>query len=106
VHAQSRGTYGVRRVQVEVNARREAAGTGPVNRKKVERLMREHRIQGRRRRRRVSTTIQDPAAVAVPDRVGRDFAASRPDEKWCGDITYVPVGQCDFGCRGFATSGT
>jgi transposase InsO family protein len=95
-HAQSRGSYGVRRVEVEINARREAAGAGPVNRKKVERLMREHRIQGRRRRRRVSTTIQDPDALAVPDLVGRDFAASRPDEKWCGDITYVPVGECGF----------
>lgn len=95
-HTQSRGSYGVRRVEVELSARREAAGTGPVNRKRVERLMREHRIQGRHRRRRVSTTIQDPDALAVPDLVGRDFSASRPDEKWCGDITYVPVGESGF----------
>ena len=95
-HAQSRGTYGVRRVEAELSARREAAGSGPVNRKRIERLMREHRIQGRRRRRRVSTTIQDPGAMAAPDLVGRDFTASRPDEKWCGDITYVPVGASGF----------
>jgi transposase InsO family protein len=95
-HAQSRGTYGVRRVDAELSARREAAGRGPVNRKRVERLMREHRIQGRRRRRRVSTTMQDPGAAAVPDLVGRDFTASRPDEKWCGDITYIPVGESGF----------
>ena len=24
-----------------------------------------------------------------PDLIGRDFTAGRPDEKWCGDITYV-----------------
>lgn len=95
-HAQSRGSYGVRRVAAEIAARREAAGRGPVNRKRVERLMREQRIQGRRRRRRVSTTVQDPDALAVPDLVGRDFSASRPNEKWCGDITYVPVGESDF----------
>ena len=95
-HAASRGTYGVRRVDAEIAARREATGSGPVNRKRIERVMREQRIQGRRRRRRVSTTVQDPDAPAVPDLVGRDFTALRPDEKWGGDITYVPVGESGF----------
>jgi len=95
-HAASRGTYGVRRIDAEIAARRDAAGHGPVNRKRIERVMREHRIQGRHRRRRVVTTVPDPAAHAVPDLVGRDFTASRPDEKWCGDITYVPVGESGF----------
>ena len=27
--------------------------------------------------------------MPAPDLVGRDFTAGRPDEKWCGDITYV-----------------
>jgi len=95
-HAASRGTYGVRRIDAEIAARRDAAGHGPVNRKRIERVMREHRIQGRHRRRRVVTTVPDPAVHAVPDLVGRDFTASRPDEKWCGDITYVPVGESGF----------
>jgi transposase InsO family protein len=95
-HAASRGTYGVRRIDAEITARREAAGLGPVNRKRVERVMREQRIQGRHRRRRVVTTVPDPAASGIPDLVGRDFTAERPDEKWCGDITYVPVGVSGF----------
>jgi transposase InsO family protein len=95
-HAASRGTYGVRRIHVELAERREAGGHGPVNRKRVERVMREHRITGSRRRRRVVTTVPDPAAASIPDLVKRDFAASRPNEKWCGDITYVPVGECGF----------
>jgi transposase InsO family protein len=58
--------------------------------------MREHRISGRHRRRRVVTTVPDRAAALIPDLVKREFAASRPDEKWCGDITYVPVGVSGF----------
>jgi transposase InsO family protein len=96
VHADSRGTYGVRRVDVEIAARRESAGGGPVNRKRIERVMREQRIAGRTRRRRVVTTVPDPAASGIEDLVGREFTASRPDEKWCGDITYVPVGVSGF----------
>ena len=95
-HADSRVTYGVRRIHAEIAARNEAAGAGPVNRKRVERVMREHRIVGRHRRRRVVTTVPDPAAAHVPDLVKRDFTAARPDEKWCGDITYVPVGESGF----------
>ena len=95
-HADSRGTYGVRRIHAELTARHEQAGAGPVNRKRVERVMREQRIVGRHRRRRVVTTVPDPAAAHVPDLVKRDFTAARPDEKWCGDITYVPVGECGF----------
>ena len=96
VHAASRGTYGVRRIHAELAAQNEAAGGGPVNRKRVERVMREGRIAGRHRRRRVVTTVPDPSASGIPDLVNRDFTASRPDEKWCGDITYVPVGAAGF----------
>lgn len=95
-HADSRGTYGVRRIHAEIAARNEAAGAGPVNRKRIERVMRERRIVGRHRRRRVVTTVPDPAAAHIPDLVKRDFTAARPDERWCGDITYVPVGESGF----------
>ena len=30
------------------------------------------------------------------DLLKREFTASRPNEKWCGDITYVPVGESGF----------
>lgn len=59
-------------------------------------MMRQARIAGRTRRRRVATTVPDPAAGKVPDLVGRDFTAVRPDQKWCGDITYVPVGESGY----------
>lgn len=95
-HAASRGTYGVRRIHVELAEHRRAEGAQPVNRKRIERVMRENRIAGRHRRRRVVTTVPDPAASHIPDLLKRNFTASRPDEKWCGDITYVPVGESGF----------
>jgi transposase InsO family protein len=35
------------------------------------------------------TTIPDPAAARRPDLVQRDFSASRPDELWVADFTYL-----------------
>ena len=74
-HAASRGTYGVRRIDAELAARREDAGRGPVNRKRIERVMRQERIAGRHRRRRVVTTVPDPDAGGIPDLLGGDFEA-------------------------------
>ncbi|WP_373429906.1 DDE-type integrase/transposase/recombinase [Streptomyces sp. V1I1] len=42
-------------------------------------------IRGRRRR----TTIPEPSAPRPPDLVDRDFTASRPDQLWIADVTYV-----------------
>ena len=29
----------------------------------------------------------------IPNRLNRKFSASRPDQVWCGDITYIWAGQ-------------
>ncbi len=87
VHTVHKGTYGVRRVHAELRGFGHA-----VNRKRVERLMRLHRIEGRHLRRRKRTTVPDRLAPPAPDLVQRDFSAGHLDEKWCGDITYVQVG--------------
>lgn len=87
IHAEHKGTYGIRRVHAELR------GFGhTVNRKRVERLMRKHGIEGRHLRRRKRTTVPDRLAPPAPDLVQRRFTAGRLDEKWCGDITYVQVG--------------
>lgn len=86
VHAASGGVYGSPRVHAELRE----AGT-MVNRKRVERVMREHGIVGRHQRRRYRTTVPAPAAAAVPDLLRRDFSIGRADERWCGDVTYLPV---------------
>jgi transposase InsO family protein len=86
VHSDSKGTYGSPRVAAEL---REAGER--VNRKRVERIMRQHRIVGVHLRRRHRTTIADLAAAKAADLIGRDFTAEVPNTKYVGDITYLPV---------------
>ena len=62
-----------------------------VNHKRVARVMREHGIAGYRRRRRVRTTIPEPADSKVPDLLKRDFTAPAPNQRYVGDITYLPL---------------
>jgi transposase InsO family protein len=58
--------------------------------------MRRYRIQGLRLRRRVQTTVPDPAAAKAPDLIGRDFTAGEINQRYVGDITYLPVGERGF----------
>jgi len=61
-----------------------------VGRSRVERLMRAHGIHGAKRRGKPwRTTKADPLARRSPDLVQRDFTASRPDELWLADFTYL-----------------
>jgi putative transposase len=61
-----------------------------VGRDRVKRLMRAHGIQGAKRRGKPwRTTTPDPRANRNPDLVERDFTASRPDELWVADFTYL-----------------
>jgi putative transposase len=85
-HARSRGTYGVPRIHASLRA----AGVRS-SRRRVARLMRAAGLAGCRRRRRVRTTVADPAQVPAPNLVARDFTATAIDRLWLGDITYVPT---------------
>ena len=53
--------------------------------------MRQEQIAGLRLRRRVRTTIPDPAEQTVPDLLKRDFTAEEPNRRYVGDITYLPI---------------
>ncbi|MGC0372601.1 transposase-like protein [Streptomyces sp. SAI-229] len=86
VHHESDGTYGVLRITAEL---REAGER--VNHKRIARVMRGAGLAGVRLRRRHRTTVADPAAAKAPDLIGRDFTASRPNTKYVGDITYLPL---------------
>ncbi|KCB47028.1 integrase core domain protein [Bordetella hinzii 1277] len=59
----------------------------------VERLMRTQGLQGVRRGKRLRTTIADDAASRPLDRVNRQFRASRPNQLWVSDFTYVSTWQ-------------
>jgi putative transposase len=88
VHARSRRTYGAPRVHADLRA----AGVRCA-RKRVARLMRAAGLVGCHRRRRVRTTVADPAHTPAPNLVARDFTAPAPDRLWLGDITYLPTGE-------------
>ena len=59
----------------------------------VERLMRRRGLRGVIRGKAVRTTRSDPAAPCPLDRVSRQFTASRPNELWVSDYTYVSTWQ-------------
>jgi transposase InsO family protein len=61
-----------------------------VGRDRVARIMRQHAIQGAKRRGKPwRTTRPDPTARRAPDLVQRDFGACRPDQTWFADFTYL-----------------
>jgi transposase InsO family protein len=55
----------------------------------VARLMRQMGLIGAVRGTKVKTTIPDSSVVCPLDLVARDFTASRPNELWVSDFTYV-----------------
>ena len=90
IHAHSRQTYGSPRVRAALRERGEAVG-----RRRVARLMRRAGLRGvHGQRRRIRTTVADPRATPVLDRVGRAFAPAAiggPDRLWFADISYIPT---------------
>lgn len=68
-----------------------------VSRKRVARLMRQHGLRGRCRRRRVVGTTDSRHALPVaPNLLARRFTPSeigRLNRFWCGDITYVATAE-------------
>jgi putative transposase len=87
IHASSRETYGAPRVHAALRAGGEKHG-----RKRVARLMRAAGLVGASRRGgMVVTTRRDREARPAPDLVDRNFAATRPNQLWVADITFVPT---------------
>ena len=85
VHRESYdGTYGARKVWKQLD--REGI---PVARCTVERLMRDLGLHGVRRGAFKVTTTPDINVLRPADLVERDFRASRPNQLWVADITYV-----------------
>jgi transposase InsO family protein len=60
-----------------------------VGKRRVERAMRSLGLTPPTRRRHKVTTQANDAHPVVPNELARDFTATRPDERWVTDITYV-----------------
>jgi putative transposase len=88
VYRENFEVYGVRKVWRQL--RREHF---EVARCTVARLMKRLGLKGVLRGKPVRTTISNPAAPCPLDHVNRQFKASRPNELWVSDFTYVSTWQ-------------
>ena len=87
VYRRAKGRYGSPLIHQALREQGVAVG-----RHRVARLMQQAGLKARRRRRRFRATTQSRHAHPIaPNRLGRNFAANRPNEKWVADITYVPT---------------
>jgi transposase InsO family protein len=87
IHRQSRRTYGPVRVQVELADQGIRCGHN-----RVARLMREAGLSAKQSRKfKLRTTDSNHDEPIAPHLLQRDFTASRPNQKWLGDITFIPT---------------
>jgi putative transposase len=85
VYAENRGAYGWPRIWRQL--RRQGIRVGKL---RVQRLMQQHGIQARGKRRfRVSTTDSRHDLPIAPNLLDRNFSVAAPNQAWVGDITYI-----------------
>lgn len=87
-HKRSRGIYGSPRVYRDLKARGIRVG-----KKRVERLMRESGLRGRRKRRFCCTTDSRHSLPVAPNVLDRRFETDAPNRVWVGDVTYIATSQ-------------
>ncbi len=88
-HRDSHGTYGYRRVHRDLVGDPEIACC----RETVRQVMAQLGLCGRPKRRFVRTTDSDHTEPIAANRLQRDFTATRPDQKWLADITYIRLAE-------------
>jgi putative transposase len=77
--------YGYRRVGAELRHQGVVA-----NGKKLRRLMREHDLQPKRRRRYAITTDSDHDSPIFPD-LAKDMVVNGPNQLWVADLSYIAI---------------
>jgi transposase InsO family protein len=84
IHEALKGAYGSPRMV------RELRGRGvPASKPRVERLMREHGIRARHKRRYKVTTDSKHNLPVAANRLDRNFTPPAPNQVWTSDITYL-----------------
>jgi putative transposase len=84
LHVESRQTYGSPRMRRALRAEGMR-----VSKRRIERALRALELRVKLRRRFRVTTQSNPSHAAAPNVLARDFKASRPNERWVTDITYL-----------------
>jgi putative transposase len=89
VHENSRQTYGSPRIHAALRQQGIVVG-----RKRVAHLMQKHGLVGQAtRRKRPVTTRREPGALAAPNLLAQTFTASKPNQKWLADLTYIDTAE-------------
>lgn len=88
IHSRSRKTYGSPRVLAELKE-----DGIRVSKNRVARLMRTENLCGERKKKKPRTTNSQHNHSVAPNHLNREFHASRPNEKWLADITYIPTAE-------------
>ena len=88
IHAEVKAAYGSRRMHRELQGRGHRIGLS-----RVERLMSEHGIRARHKRRFKATTDSKHSMLVAPNLLQRNFTPQAPNRVWAGDITYIHTGE-------------
>ena len=89
VHAESHGIYGSQKIAQELKSRDDLESAC---RNTVAAAMREMGLKSRVSKRfRPTTTQSDPSKQPAANILEQEFTATRPNEKWVTDITYLPT---------------
>jgi putative transposase len=88
IFEESRETYGSPRMHRQLKAEGYQC-----TRRTVEKLMREHEIQPKQKRKFKTTTDSKHNLPIAPNIVDREFDSREADEVWVSDITYVQTAQ-------------
>ena len=90
IFIQSRQTYGTRRIKDKLLERYGVI----VSRKRIRNILRQLGLFVKMKRRfKVMTTDSNHSLPIAPNILNRDFYASKVDEKYVGDITYIPTSE-------------
>jgi len=87
IHRASRGAAGSRTITGQLRQAGESIG-----RYQVRSLMKQAGVVSTQQRTH-RYRIADKPSVIAPNHLNRQFTAQRPNERWCGDVTYVWSGQ-------------
>lgn len=83
-HTASRGSYGSPRIHTDLLAAKERVG-----KKRVERLMRQSGIEGKRTKKFRCTTDSKHSKAVAPNLLQQHFDVERPNTVWSSDITQL-----------------
>ncbi|WP_375725322.1 IS3 family transposase [Arcobacter sp. KX21116] len=89
IFVQGRNNYGTRRIRDKL---KEIYGL-ITSRRRISNIMKDLNLKVKMKRRYKNTTDSNHNLPIAPNILNRDFYASNPDEKYVGDITYIPTGE-------------